>query len=150
MEKLFFTILIDASREKVWNIMLSDKTYRQWTAPFHPGSYFVGNWQQGSEIRFLGPGNPGDEPSGMYSRIKESRLHEFVSIEHLGFIVNGIIDTTSAAAKNFSGALENYSLNERGQQTEILIEMDSIPEYREMFQSAWPKALGVLKSLAET
>ena len=37
MDKLNFSIIINASKEKVWNTMLEDKTYRQWTEAFAAG-----------------------------------------------------------------------------------------------------------------
>ncbi len=34
MSKLNFSIVIDAPKEKVWDTMLEDKTYRIWTEAF--------------------------------------------------------------------------------------------------------------------
>ena len=52
MEKLNFSILIDAPKEKVWNTMIEDNTYRMWTEEFTPGSYYVGDWNNGSKFYF--------------------------------------------------------------------------------------------------
>ena len=54
MQKLNFSIVINASKEKVWNTMLEDKTYRIWTEVFSKGSHFIGDWRKGSKILFLG------------------------------------------------------------------------------------------------
>jgi len=54
MQKLHFTQHINAPREKVWDIMLSDTTYREWTKPFNAGSFYEGSWDEGSDIKFLG------------------------------------------------------------------------------------------------
>ena len=44
MEKLHFSISIKAPKEKVWDTMLNDVTYRQWTSVFNPpGSYYEGD-----------------------------------------------------------------------------------------------------------
>jgi len=99
MQKIHFSIIINAPREKVWETMLGEATYPQWTNSFSPGSYFKGSWDEGSKILFLGQNPDGTGEGGMVSRIKESRLHEFVSIEHLGTISNGVEDTTSDDAK---------------------------------------------------
>ena len=32
---------INASKEKVWNVLFDDATYRIWAASFMPGSYAV-------------------------------------------------------------------------------------------------------------
>lgn len=131
--------------------MLEDTTYRQWTVPFNPGSYYEGNWEEGSEIKFLGcdeHGNP--QVGGMYSRIKENKLHEFISIEHLGIIKeDGTIDTTSDEVKKWTPAFENYTFEESEGGTKLSVDIDLNDEYKTMFEGMWPKALKILKELAE-
>lgn len=148
MQKLSFSIEIKASKEKVWNTMLDDKTYRQWTEPFSPGSHYLGDWNKGSKILFLGPGENG-KLGGMVSRIKENKLCEFISIEHLGVVQDGKEDTTSDAVKSWAGALENYTFKEKNYKTEVLVEIDINDEYKDMFNDMWPKALQKLKEIAE-
>ncbi len=149
MQKLHFTITINAPREKVWNTMLSDATYRQWTVAFNPGSYFKGSWDEGSKILFLGPNPDGNGEGGMTSRIKENRQYEFISIEHLGMINNGVEDTTSDAVKQWTPAFENYTFRESAGATELLIDIDVPDDYKTMFEDMWPRALHLLKELAE-
>lgn len=148
MEIIKFSIIIDASREKVWNTMLQDETYRIWASEFAEGSCYVGSWEKGSEIHFLGPDEEGNM-GGMYSSIKENVEHEFISIEHLGMISNGIIDTTSDEVKKWTPSFENYILLPKENQTELLIEMQALPEYAPMFEEMWPRALATLKNLCE-
>jgi uncharacterized protein YndB with AHSA1/START domain len=149
MDKLHFSIVINAPKEKVWKTMLEEETYRQWTAAFMAGSHYVGDWSEGSKIYFLAPGERG-QMSGMVSRIKENRPCEFVSIEHLGNVQDGREDTTSAEARAWAGALENYTFKDLNGRTELVVEMDTSDRYREMFENTWPKALQKLKELAET
>jgi len=148
MDKLEFSIVIDAPKEKVWNTMLEDKTYRIWTEAFMPGSYYDGDWSKGSKILFLGPGNDG-KVGGMVSRIKDNRLYEYVSIEHLGEVIDGVEDTTSDRVKDWAGALENYSFIDKDGKTELIVDMNINEEFKEMFEGMWPKALKKLKSLCE-
>ena len=147
MQKLHFSIVISAPKEKVWNTMLDEKTYRDWTEAFGPGSYYKGSWDKGSKILFIAPTEKGD--MGMVSRIKENRLHEFISIEHIGMVENGKEDTTSDAVKGWVGALENYTFKEKNGTTEVLVDTDTVDEYKEMFEGMWPNALQKLKELAE-
>ncbi|MES2514048.1 MAG: SRPBCC domain-containing protein [Bacteroidota bacterium] len=148
METIQFKITIDANKQKVWETMLNDKTYRQWTEAFHAGSYYEGSWDKGSEIKFMGPDNEG-KTSGMYAKIKENRKHEFISIEHLGEINDGVIDTTSERIKKWAPSFENYTFKEKGAQTELIVDMQTVPEYKAMFEEMWPKALKSLKELSE-
>lgn len=147
MKKLRFSVEINAPKEKVWNTMFNKDTYSVWTEAFSPGSRYEGSWDKGSKILFLGPGEKGD--MGMVSRIKENRPYEYVSIEHIGVIENGVEDTTSDSVKQWAGALENYTFKEFNGKTEVLVDMDSNDEYAEMFQGMWPRALDKLKELAE-
>ena len=71
------------------------------------------------------------------------------SIEHLGVVQDGREDTTSDTAKQFAPALENYTFVDRNGATEVLVDMDTVEEHRQMFESSWPKALQKLKELAE-
>ena len=148
MEKLKFSIEINAPKVKVWNTMLKDKTYRMWTEAFMPGSYYKGDWNKGSKILFLGPGADG-KIGGMVSRIKDNRLHKFISIEHLGEVIDGVEDTTSDRVKDWTGAFENYTFVDKNGKTELIVEMDINKEFKEMFEGMWPKALQKLKSICE-
>ena len=148
MQKIYFNIDINAPKEKVWNTMLEDKTYREWTEIFSPGSHYVGSWDKGSKILFLGPNEQGIM-GGMVSRIKENRLYEYISIEHLGVVQEGKEVTTSDEIKQWAGSLENYTLKEREGKTELSVDMDINDDYQDMFNDMWPNALKKLKELAE-
>jgi hypothetical protein len=148
-QRLHFSIDVNAPKKKVWDTMLRDDTYRVWTSTFNPkGSWFEGDWKQGSSIKFLGPDDKGGI-QGMVSRIKENRPQEFVSIEHLGFIQDGKEDTTSDAVKQWTPAYENYALKEKNGVTEVQVDMDTDECHRQMFEEMWPKALQKLKELSE-
>lgn len=148
MKKLHFSIKIHAPKEKVWNTMLGKESYKKWTDVFMAGSYYEGDWNKGSKILFLAPDESG-KMGGMVSRIKESRKFEYVSIEHLGMVQNGKEDTSSDDVKKWAGALENYTFKESNGTTEVLVDMDSNDEYKEMFEEMWPKALQKLKKITE-
>lgn len=149
MQTIEFSILINVDKCKVWNTMLEDKTYRQWTTAFHPGSYYEGTWTKGSEIRFLGPNDEG-KLGGMFSKVKEVDLYHFLSIEHLGVITNGVVDTTSEEVKKWAPSLENYTLTETGNNhTELKVDMQIDDSYKSIFEDMWPKALEILKTLCE-
>jgi hypothetical protein len=64
-------------------------------------------------------------------------------------VEDGKEDTSSPAVKDWIGAQENYTFEERNGITHLSVELDSDDKYREMFQDIWPKALQKLKQLAE-
>ena len=149
MQKLYFSIIINAPKENVWHTMLEDKTYREWTAAFNPGSYYKGDWNKGSKILFLGPDPETGIEGGMVSRIAENKPYEYISIEHLGIVKNGVEDTTSEEAKKWAPAFENYTFEEKDGATEVLVDMDIDEKEAEIFNKMWPDALQMLKAIAE-
>jgi len=150
MQKLHFSIHINGNKEKVWDSMLGDVTYREWTEPFHVGSYYEGDWSEGSKMLFLGPGEDGQKDGGMVSRIKENRKYEFVSVEHLGMVIDGVEDTTSEEVKKWTPSFENYTFTEKDGGTEVSVDMEvANDEFKEMFEGMWPKALLKLKEIVE-
>lgn len=144
MADLHFSTQISAPRAKVWDTMLTDATYREWTSVFMPGSYFKGDWSKGSKMLFLGPSESGEEEGGMVSLVKEHRPEEFISLEHLAEIRDGVETPWE------NTGYENYTLKDTDGGTEVLIDILNLPEeYADMFDDSWPKALQRLKELAE-
>jgi uncharacterized protein YndB with AHSA1/START domain len=142
---LRFSTLIQAPRQRVWQLMLAPESYRDWTSAFAEGSTYRGSWDAGQRIRFLGPTG-----EGMVAEIAENRPGEFVSIRHLGEIrQDGTEDLDSPAVRAWAPAYENYRFVERDGATEVQVEMDAMPAYEEFMQQAWPKALSRLKDVCE-
>lgn len=148
METIQFSIAINASKQRVWEMMLGEQTYREWAKAFHDGSYYKGSWEKGSEIHFLATGENGKE-EGMFSRIHENRPYEFLSIQHLGMISDGVVDTTSDQVKQWTPSFENYTFTEKDGNTEVMVEMQTPAEYKAMFGEMWPRALDALKRISE-
>jgi hypothetical protein len=144
-KKLRFTSLISARPAAVWDVMLQPATYRDWAAEFAEGCYYEGSWDEGAKIRFLS-----SDGQGMVARIAENRPHEFLSIEHQGFIKDGVEDTTSEAVRAWTPAFENYSFRDVGGATELAVELDMAEEWEDDMSKMWPKALARLKALCES
>lgn len=86
----------------------------------------------------------------MVGVIAENREHEFVSIKHLGYVHKGVDDTESDAVKDWAPAYENYTLNEVSGGTELVVEMEITSAEEGYFDGVMPKALNIIKKLAET
>ncbi len=146
MEKLTFSTVINAPREKVWDTMLEKNTYQEWTKPFHEGSTYEGNWEEGSEMKFIGPNDDGGV-GGMYARVVENRPYEFVSIQHLGELKNG--EKNPWPVVPGEEGYENYLFKDVSGGTEVIVELTVPAEWKDMFDDMWPKSLAILKELAE-
>ncbi len=139
MKRLAFSISIHAPRERVWQVLWDDATYRQWTAVFSDDSHAESDWQEGSFVRFLdGKGN------GMLSRIARLIPNEYMSFEHLGQLRDNAKDRTK-----WSGFMENYRLTHGEHGTLLQVEVDTEDEHADVFRDLFPKALQKVKELAE-
>lgn len=139
MTTIDFSININAQKEKVWEVLWNDSSYRKWTSVFAEGSYAESDWQQGSKIRFLTP--KGD---GMYSIIQKKVPFESMVFEHQGEIKNGIEED-----KNWVGATEAYYLSETNGVTELKVQLNTTEEFKEYLSDTFPKALQAVKELSE-
>lgn len=144
MQKHEFKISINAPREKVWDVLWSEDSYRAWTRAFSEGSHAVTDWKKGSKILFLdGKG------SGMVSTVAENKPAEYMGITHLGVVKDGVEDTTSAEVKEWAGAQENYTLRSVDGNTELSVLIDIDDKWFDYFKDTFPKALNNVKELSE-
>lgn len=144
METLYFSIKINAPKKHVWNTMLTDETFRQWSNEISKGSHYEGDWEQGSKIKFRDSNG-----NGTLSRIAENKLYELISIDNYGVIENGAESTTSSNARAVASMHENYTFKETNGATEVLINTNADDEFKPIFEQTWPKALVKLKALCE-
>jgi hypothetical protein len=144
MNKLHFTQHINASRERVWEVLWSPGTYPKWTAPFGEGGRMETDFKQGSRVLFLSP-----EGDGMIGRL--DRVHEpaILSITHQGVYQDGKEQPYDEATREWSGAKEQYALLESGAHTDLRVDIDVVDDEVDSFNELFPKALAILKRLAE-
>ena len=135
---------IDAPPERVWDVLLDDATYRQWTAEFMVGSYAETDWQEGSTVRFLDPSG-----SGLLGHIAASRHPELVDIEYDGLVADGKDDTESDHAREYRGSKETYRLTRTPSGTHLDLSADMAEQYYDDMVAAWDRALAKAKALAE-
>lgn len=145
MQKINFSATINAPKEKVWNSLWEPFHYNTWTSAFAEGSSVkTDNWKEGSKLYFV-DGNG----SGMISQVAANRPNEFMSFRHLGTLIDGVEDTESEKVSAWAGAMENYTLQEDGSSTTLLVETDITEDFKDYMMKTWPVALEKLKGLAE-
>lgn len=143
-----FEIEINAEPGKVYDVLISPETFREWSSVFSPDSHFKGSWTKGSKIRFIGSDKKGRE-EGMIGRIRENIPGKFISIEYFGFIREGVETMCGPEVDDWQGALENYTFNTRAGGTILSVDLDVIPEFSQLFEEQWPEALEKLKEICE-
>ncbi len=141
MSTLTYSVKMNAPKEKVWESLWNDASYRKWTAAFMEGSYAESDWNEGSKISFLTP--KGD---GMFGIIQKKEPPVQMTFKHLGEVKNGIEES-----KEWGNATESYHLDEINGVTELVVklEMEASAEFEKYFNDTFPKALEIVKQIAE-
>ncbi|MGQ7295975.1 SRPBCC family protein [Quadrisphaera sp. KR29] len=138
------SVEVAAPRERVWQVLLEDATYRQWSGVFFEGSYAETDWQEGSTVRFLGPSG-----EGLLGHVVTARHPELVDVEHDGLVVEGRDDTDSEAAREHRGTRETYRLTATPGGTRLHVSAPMSEDYDDDVLAAWDRALAEVAELAE-
>jgi uncharacterized protein YndB with AHSA1/START domain len=141
MNEMKFTVEINASREKVWNTLWADETFRQWAGIIDPGTHMVGDLVEGNEVQYIS-GNG----YGVTSLVEKLVDGEYLRLRHSA-------DTQDEGArereKEWTGGAESYALSENDGVTTLIAACDVPPSQEEYFTTSYPKALDEVKRLAE-
>lgn len=152
MKTIRYQVEINAPVAHVYKTMLgldNKNTYNAWTTAFNPTSTYEGSWQEGSKILFIGTDENGNK-GGMISRIVKHQPNQFVSIEHYGLLENDTEILEGPKVEAWAGGHENYSFSEQDGITTVTIELDTVEDYLDFFNTTYPKALELLKSICTT
>ena len=140
MKKLELSIEIMATKEKVWDALWQEENYKNWTSVFMEGSYAESDWKEGSEIRFVSPGE-----NGMFGIIEKMIPFEKMYFKHLGEIQNGVKQAETYGEE----ATERYDLKEENGKITLSATMNAPEEYLIYFTNIFPKALEKIKEISE-
>jgi hypothetical protein len=144
MEKLEFKIEIEATKDRIWNILWSDTTYRQWAAAFCEGTYAISDWNEGDKIHFLT--SSGD---GMYGFIESKQENKYMAFKHIGELKNFKEMPIDEETQVWTGAMETYRLTSTTTGTLLETTMDCLEQYAGYFENSFPKGLELVKQLSE-
>jgi len=139
------SILINAPKEKVWDVLFTDRYTRIWYASFGEGSHAVTDWQLGSKAIFTDCSN-----NGLIGEVVENKKNEKLSVEYTGILQADREDYESELAKQVRGGRETYHISEGDGVTYLQIESDMAPEYFDDMSKAWVAALEKVKALSES
>lgn len=139
MKNLEFNIEINASAEKVWEILFSQDSYKKWASAMNEGTYFEGNWEEGSVMKFLDPKN-----NGMYNLVLKNIPNQILQMKHIGWILDGEL-----SPQNWEDSTVEYLLTPFENGTVLTGKVNSLDEFVDFFNSKYPKNFQNIKNLAE-
>src|SRR5690606_10986635 len=103
------------------------------------------DWEKGSKIYFTNAEN-----EGMVAIIHDKVDNKYMAFRHIGMVdKNGVEDLESDLVKGWVGAMETYTIRNVDGRTELFVETDTVEDHKSFFEEAWPKALEIVKSIAE-
>ena len=137
-----FSIKIDASREKVWQTLWEDKTFRDWGNIIDEGLYMEGVMAEGSEVQFISSVSG----VGVTSVIEKLAPHEYIAFKQ---VADTMDSGKQVREKEWTGGKESFELIEKNGITNLTVKIDVPPGLEEIFQDRFPKALERVKILAE-
>lgn len=142
MKQMQFTVDINASKQRVWDTLWQDKTFRDWAGLIDPRTYMVGELKQGNEVQYISAENG----YGVTSLVQELIPNEFLLLKHQ-------LDTQDSGKqereKEWTGGEESYRLTGNNGATSLTATFDVPPEMEDYFNVHYPKALDRVKVLAE-
>lgn len=141
MNTLRFSIQIRATKERVWDTLWRDKTFRKWAGLIDPGTRMVGELKEGNEVQFIS-GNG----YGVTSRVEKLVEARLLVLRHRADTKEG---GKQEREKEWTGLREEYALAEKGGTTTLSVAFDVPPELEEYFRANYPKALEQVRQLAE-
>jgi len=145
METLSYEKIIDAPKEKVWDILWGTETYSEWTKFFGPGSIMKTDWKVGGKTYFLN-----SEGEGMVSTIDSIEKPDQIIFKHLGMVdKDGNEDTQSKEVMEWSGCFEKYILIDFDGKTKLHTEVQTEKEWQDHMNTGFTKGLEIVKDLAE-
>lgn len=137
-----FSVTVHASKQKVWDTLWQDATFREWAGLIDPGTYLKGKLRQGSKVQFISAENG----YGVTSLVVELVPNEYLLLKHQA-------DTQDSGKQErdneWTGGEERYTLSEADGITTLTVAFSVPPQQQAYFTEHYPKALERLKTLAE-
>ena len=139
MKLLVFGIEINASPDHIWEVLFTQDSQRIWDSAVNEGTYFEGNWEEGSTMKFLDPEN-----NGMYNFVTRNSQGKELAMKHLGWILDGAL-----SPQNWEDSTVTYLLEPSENGTLLKVQVNSLDEFVDFFNSKYPQNLEKVKELSE-
>lgn len=143
MERQTFSTTINASRERVWEILWGN-SYSAWNAHSSERLRLESDFKRGSKLKYISNTN-----NGVVVTIEEIIPNEYISLRDLGDIKDGqeIVYVTTTDDKD----LQNFKLTTVDGATLLEVDMVNVtnPGIQAKLQQYWNTALQNVKNLSE-
>jgi uncharacterized protein YndB with AHSA1/START domain len=147
MQKLYYSVEISAPKEKIWDVLWNRATYKKWAYVIDPEQYLENDWhtwEKGSKLRFMHPSG-----YGVAAVIEEYQPYQKISYKVTSDIIEGKEQAFSDESKAWANAVEVYTLEPRQNHVLLSGAFDVPDAHKDELMTSYPKALQIVKELAE-
>lgn len=139
MKNLEYQIQIHATAEKVWDVLFTQDSDKNWKSAVNEGSFFEGNWEEGTIMKFLD-----SENNGMYNLVEKNIPNQELKMKHIGWILNGEL-----SPQNWEDSTIEYLLKPNENGILLTAKINALDEFVDFFNSKYPQNFQNIKNLAE-
>lgn len=151
MKTLSNSIQINASAERVWQVLWNESTIKVWAAAYGPGMEFRGgDWQEGNQTTIADANG-----NGGYGIIEKVIPNQLMRIREKGWILNwkalspDYSVTIGDKELVWEAGIGEFRLEEQNESTKLSIEIELGDDWASILEDVFPKALQLIKNLAE-
>lgn len=142
MQTQEFSIQIHSTKERVWEVLWNDVTFRNWSGLIDEGTYMKGELKEGEEVEFI---------SAVSGYGVTSFVEKLVPCEYVLF--RQMVDTKESGEdvreEEWTGGTESYALTEHDGVTTLTVTTEVPPSQEDTMRERIPKALERIQELAE-
>lgn len=139
MKQLEYSTEIKANPEKVWETLWDLENYKKWASSLNEGSYYEGDFSEGSIIKLFDP-----QRNGMYNLIEKNIPNQEMKMKHVGWIYDGELQP-----QGWEDSRESYILEPTENGTKLTSKVDAMDEFVDFYETKFPKMMERIKNLAE-
>ena len=135
---------IHASKERVWEVLVTPELFAKWADAFSPGAKMQGDWDIGGTVIYTDK-----EGMGLKGKVIEFKPHERVTVEYTDVLENFKESPTASSIDPWAGCRETYILSEKNGVTHLTIE-SQVPtkEFYDEHSKSWDVAVVKMVKLA--
>ncbi len=138
------SIKINASKEKLWQILTEQPYLNDWTSAFMSGSNVKGEFKEGAQILYLDPSG-----IGVVGKVSECKPNKSLKVSILAEVRDGKPDFDHPDSKRWEGSYDHYQITENDGGSTLSLDSVFPAEFYDDFVQGWKKMLVRFKELAE-
>ena len=148
MRTFTYSTEINKPREFVFDKIIDQSVYADWTKAWGGDMTFVGDWKEGTNVTLMDK-----KRGGTKVLIEEFKPGEYIRAKHIAMVNsdNIEIELTDDNMRKWIGSVDEYYFEEESDYKTTLKMVLTVDEvFQQMYDDTWPKALQFFKEVCES